>query len=129
MKQKKVLSQYKNPDKYIESLKKHIQQWKQCNDGLRDDFKEYRDLQATNAPKPIIFWKKGNFNEQSLLALTPDELHVGVIIQEVGRIVQVVEKFDGKGQPLTTFKYELTRTNLVPSVLKTGHELKEIKTQ
>lgn len=128
-KKHKVTSQYINPDRLIDTLRKRIETILGNSVKTLERFQEHRKVQVANAPKPIIFWKKGSFNEQNLLALTPDELHVGVIIQEVGRVVQVVEKFDDKGQPTTTFKYELTRTNLVPSVLKTGHELKEVKTQ
>lgn len=126
-KKHKVTSQYINPDRLIDTLRKQLSR---ATENLRKDwdkFKEYRDSQVENAPKPIITWNKGNFNEQSLLALTPDDLHVGIIIQEVGRVVEVTEKFNTKNEPVTVFKYELIATKIVPSILKTGHELKDVK--
>lgn len=117
MKLKKVTSQYKNPDKYIETLKKQTQKWIQANLRTLEKSAEFREMMERRAGTPVIRWKEGTLNEQSLLATVPNEIHVGTNIATSGRVVEITERLNKKGQPTSIIKYELKETRAIPNIV------------
>ena len=108
MKLRKVESAYKNPDRLIETLRKQVTK-------TTDTLKRFRAIVVKRSGVAVVEWKN-TIVTQSLMGECPNLFHVGKHITQSGRIIEVLEKLNEKGQPITTFKYELKLTKIIPNI-------------
>lgn len=117
MKLKNVKSQYSNPDKLIKTLRKKLDRQEDVNIELIENEVRFEMSVKKRFGRVVMNWEN-TINVQSIAGLFqhPREIHVGEHITQSGRIIEVLEKLTEKGEPITTFKYELKQTRIVPNI-------------
>lgn len=127
MKLRKVNSAYKNPDRLIHTLRRKVERFKTKDNAYIKMLEKRIATMEHNAGRAIIDWNPGAIEKQTMNVLSPNDIHVGVGIVQIGRIIKVEEDLSEKGQPQSSFTYELKTTKVLPTVQLTGHELKDIE--